>query len=356
MRWPWSRPEAPAPAPEERASYTDQVVAAIIARAEGSGAADASATAALEAASGLYARCFAVARVEGRERARALLGLSGGVLAGMARSLIRHGQSLHVIDVARGRLRLWPSSGWDVTGVGPDPEGWTYRADVPTPGGLITRTYPAASVVHLRYAVTPSRPWEGVSPLAWASETGKLAGALEGALANEAAGPHGHLLTIPAAGEAAITALKAQIKTIKGQAALLETTASGYGESRASAPRRDWQPERLGADPPPAVSLRTKAAEAVLAACGVPPELFSGDGQGTAAREAFRRFLHGSLMGVARMVEEETTTKLEARVRLNFDPLMAADLSGRARAFQSLVGGGMGLAEAAALAGLLTRR
>ena len=37
---------------------------------------------------------------------------------------------------------------------------------------------------------------------------------------------------------------------------------------------------------------------------------------------------------------------------LNFDALFAADLSGRARAFQSMVGGGMDVAKAAALSGL----
>ena len=37
----------------------------------------------------------------------------------------------------------------------------------------------------------------------------------------------------------------------------------------------------------------------------------------------------------------------------NFDRLFASDLSGRARAFQSMVGGGMAVDQAAGLAGLL---
>ena len=40
-------------------------------------------------------------------------------------------------------------------------------------------------------------------------------------------------------------------------------------------------------------------------------------------------------------------------MRLTFDGLFAADLSGRARAFQSMVGGGMDVSRAAALAGLM---
>ena len=40
-------------------------------------------------------------------------------------------------------------------------------------------------------------------------------------------------------------------------------------------------------------------------------------------------------------------------ISLSFDGLFAADLAGRARAFQSLVNGGMDVAKAAALAGLM---
>ncbi|MCY4511315.1 MAG: hypothetical protein OXG35_30780 [Acidobacteria bacterium] len=39
---------------------------------------------------------------------------------------------------------------------------------------------------------------------------------------------------------------------------------------------------------------------------------------------------------------------------MNLDRLFAADLAGRARAFQSMVGGGMDPGKAAGLAGLMT--
>ena len=49
----------------------------------------------------------------------------------------------------------------------------------------------------------------------------------------------------------------------------------------------------------------------------------------------------------------ELAVKLDVPgLRLNFDRLMASDLSGRARAFGSLVQGGMDAERAAALAGL----
>ena len=55
----------------------------------------------------------------------------------------------------------------------------------------------------------------------------------------------------------------------------------------------------------------------------------------------------------AEVVAAELSEKLERDIALSFDRLMASDLSGRARAFQSMVHGGMDLAQAAALAGLM---
>lgn len=49
----------------------------------------------------------------------------------------------------------------------------------------------------------------------------------------------------------------------------------------------------------------------------------------------------------------EASLKLGTNVTFSFDKLFASDLSGRARAFQSLTGGGMEAAKAAALSGLM---
>ena len=54
------------------------------------------------------------------------------------------------------------------------------------------------------------------------------------------------------------------------------------------------------------------------------------------------------------MILPELREKLnEPELTLNFDALMASDLQGRARAFQSLVGGGMDVERAATLSGML---
>ena len=74
---------------------------------------------------------------------------------------------------------------------------------------------------------------------------------------------------------------------------------------------------------------------------------------GTALREAWRQFLHSSVMPVSLSVSAELSEKLDTDIRLSFDRMFASDLNGRARAFQSMVGGGMDVQKAAALAGLM---
>ena len=91
----------------------------------------------------------------------------------------------------------------------------------------------------------------------------------------------------------------------------------------------------------------------LLAACAIPPGLLTANTDGTAQRESYRRYLHTVVLPWGRIVERELTMKLGGEVRLSFDALMASDLSGRARAFASMVNGGMALERAAALSGLL---
>ena len=56
---------------------------------------------------------------------------------------------------------------------------------------------------------------------------------------------------------------------------------------------------------------------------------------------------------MGKMVESELRAKLDDEVSLSWQELRASDLSGRARAFQSMVGGGMPIAEAVSVAGLM---
>ena len=90
-----------------------------------------------------------------------------------------------------------------------------------------------------------------------------------------------------------------------------------------------------------------------VAACGASVSLFT-DADGTAQREALRRFHLATVIPVARLIEHELSERFETPdLKFVFD-LYPADLAGRASAFQRLVSGGMSVEKAAAISGILT--
>ena len=113
------------------------------------------------------------------------------------------------------------------------------------------RSYePSSGVVHCRYSASRQAvPGMGCSPLGWCNTSGKLASSLETRLGEEASGPVGYLLPVPhdkspgtEESPGAYDALRKDINALRGQNALLETTAAGHGDGRQAAPQRDWQP------------------------------------------------------------------------------------------------------------------
>ena len=348
--WPFRRREKR----DSGGDFSDAVVRLIEAQAAGT-AADASSTAAVEAASGALSRAFASARVEGPPHV--MEAVTPVFLAQAGRDLIRSGDSMHVIDVDRaGRVSLLPCSSWHFEGDA-HPRTWTVRATYYGPSTSTTRHLPFAGVVFVRWGSTPGQPYAGIGPLSWAHTTARLQSEAERSLADEACGPLAQLLPVPQDGgddsqDDPLGELKADVRTARGRALLVETVAAGWGEGRTSAPQRDWVASRLGPNPPESMAtIRQDAFAAVLAATGTPPSLFV-DADGTAQREAVRRWHLGTVLPLARILEAELSDKLEATVRLRFDayPL---DLAGRAQAFQKLVAGGVAVAEALATAGLL---
>ena len=71
------------------------------------------------------------------------------------------------------------------------------------------------------------------------------------------------------------------------------------------------------------------------------------------SRSPLSELLFGVVAPLGRMVQEELQAKLETEITISWEELRASDLSGRARAFQSMVGGGMDVTKAASLAGLM---
>ena len=342
LRWPLERRE-------ESTDYSDAVVAQILANARAAKPAKASATAALESCAGLVGRAFASAEVSAPDSRAAAL--TPDRLALIGRALIRAGDVVLVLDVVGGELRLLPASDWTITGSN-DPATWTYEATMAGPDGTRTRTVGAEAVVHLRYATAPATPWKGIGPIQAATLAGTLSAEVVKALGDEAAGPRGHLLPIPVDGnDPTVEALKADIRNNPGRAWLVE---GGDWDNAGGGREASWKPQRLGANPPASlVEAARHAAGEVYAACGLSAALFDRQADGTARREAYRQALFGLIAPLGRIVSAELTAKLDADVKLDWTELRAADVAGRARAFQSMVGAGMEIERAAALSGLM---
>ena len=296
-----------------------------------------------EACAGLWGRSFASATVTPSSLATAAL--TPAVLEAIGRRLLLHGEAVFEITVEDGAVGLVEASNWDIT----ERAQWVYRADFSTPEGTYHRTLTADRVLHPRIGSSSGRPWQGESPIP--SSTAALAAVLETKLTQEVGGPVGNVLPLPHKGS--VAALQADVDKLAGRTVLVESTSSGYGD-REAAPKGDWLTRRIGADPPEAmIELRKEVQASILAACGCPGSLLERS-DGTLAREEMRRFLHSTISPVARVVAEELAVKLDTPgLALDFSALFASDLSGRARTFQSMVGGGMEVEKATALAGLM---
>ena len=286
--WPFNRSEK-----RQSGAYSDAILSELL-RTAGGEVAIATATAAVEAAAGYWARALAGATSSHPT-------ITPAYLACVGREMIRRGEALHEIRVDdAGQVQLVPVAHWDVWGA-PDRAAWWYNATINGPSTSSVRPLPGVAVVHQVYAVDPLAPWRGVSPLKYAGLSAELLATLERKLADEAGGPVGSVLPIPQDGgddgddADPMEPLKATLRTLRGRLAFVETTSAGWDEGQTKAPRRDWQQQRIGANPPATLrDLRGDVAMAVLTACGVPTALVD-DSDGTAQREAWRRFVMGQV-------------------------------------------------------------
>ena len=184
---------------------------------------------------------------------------------------------------------------------------------------------------------------------------GTIAGRVEGKLAEDLAAPVAYILPIPSdGGSPKLDALRGDIATAAGAAVLLEGTSGGWEETRnAAGTRNDWKPQRLGPEIPE--GLRETWKDVLMAvgnACGIPAGLLDPGADGTAQREAYRRFIMASVQPVADMMAEVAGEALDAEITVGFAALHAHDITGRSNAMAKLVGAGMSLEDAQKLVGL----
>ena len=341
MKWPFSR-TTPGPQETRDDSATDLIIAAILSAARGTVAQGASAG--LEIAAGYWQRGFATAALApSGVLADALLPHLGFI----GRELCRRGEAAFEINIDRG-ITLLPASTITVTG-SVHPDTWLYELTLSGPSEMLTRTLTPDRVLHLRYAVSPSFPWRGISPIEAGGTTKTLLNNLEQRLAEEAGAAVGSVIPVPSV--SASGNLQADLRALKGELVLVDSTGQNWGAGATGAPPVDYPVRRIGADPPEVLArLRRESEQSVLAACGVPQSVLSA-ADGTASREGFRQFLHATLTPIAMQVSRQIAERFDGGVDFDFDALYASDVQGRARGFQSLAKGGMEVERAARLTG-----
>ena len=298
-------------------------------------------TAAVEFAVGIVGRAAMAAEVK----------VSGATLdpytmAQLFRETILLGESVHVIDLNRrtGMTRLLPIATRPIITGGSTPERWRYEIKLPRPNGedpldidqLPSRNVGAEGMVHVRYMPYPLAPWIGVSPLQSARFTAETLARIERSLQDDAKIPTGAILPQPdGISDAGITQVKTAVTAGKGGLTLIETTRGGFGLGKESAPERDWDQKRFGANAPASsIQLWEAAMLAVMAALGVPPSLYTS--QGAALRESYRH-LFGSLMEpLGKLIEAELSEKLDEEITIRWPERLKSDISAMSRGFSSL--------------------
>ena len=329
--------------PEVRESYTDMAVARIMANA--GGASDGAALAAVETAARLWGAGLSSATVT--PSSATLEGVTPPVLDAIGRSLCRSGESLWAIDVRGGQVRLIACGSWNVSG-SDDPSTWRYHCTLTGPTSTRTVTLDAASVVHIRYAPCPSRPWAGRSPVRLAVDTARAAGLLEKATSEELNFTQKQLIA-PRRGAGDFSPIDSLSPDVITK--IVESFAQHVGAPTIVLPA-DVVPSRLGPEPPQSFSdLRNLFENSMLAMHGIPPALVAARGTGAGARESFRQVLHSLIKPLGELVVQEIREKLDPAAHIDFAALRAGDITGSARAFGSLVTAGLTPQSAAAIVG-----
>ena len=331
--------------PEVRESYTDMVVARIMGASAGESGGGA-ALAAIETAARLWGAGLSSATLT--PSSVALASVTPSVLDSIGRSLCRAGESLHVIDVSGGQVRLIACGSWTVLG-SDDPSTWTYVCTLSGPSSTRTVTLPGASVLNVRYSPHPARAWRGRSPLEMAVDTARAAGRLETATSEELSFTQSQILSPRQRASDYGIADTLQPEVIQQ---IVDAFAKHTNTAALVIPA-DVQASRLGPTPPDSFAdLRDRLENSLLSLHGVPPALVAARGTGTALREAMRQVGASLIRPLGELVGQEIREKLDPAAALDFTALRSADVQGAARAAGSLVKAGYSSQSAADAVGL----
>ncbi len=349
MKLPWTRKAKTENYADT--SYTDALISSLIRQAKGrtAGAVLTSETGALESAAGLVGRAFMAAGIEGDPvYTRAL---TPQIMEMIGRALMRRGDAVFYLDTTDG-LQLLPAQTHSIDGEAL-PSSWTYDITLAGPGRLRTlRPVGAGDVLHFRYGCDVETPWRGNAPLGVARAVGELLAETATYAIQESGKPRGAFLATPKDGDdATIEALKADTRTAAGAIMFVESMANNWESGGAAA--GDWGAKNFGPTMGEGMVEAAKMARSeALGALGLNEALFLG-ADSAALRESWRLALFGLIAPLGQLVQAELRAKIDPSISLTWTELRASDLSGRARAFQSLVKGGKTVDEATQIAGLL---
>jgi len=303
--------------------YTDTIVQMLLERATGEVLGIAAAE---EMAAGLLGRSFAAAEVSGSDASM----FPPDVMMTVARDLMLQGESLWRVGL---------------------PMEWHSSYDFQKNGNYLIDSIPvqAVNVFHPRYAMDRTTG-RGVSPIDCVPRLRKYLRQVEQVLQQESTAKVGYVIPAPLSGVAQSDFI-AKFQAAKGGAIMAESMAGGYGD-RMNRPLGDYEQKRIGVETPLSVQNQyLEASKTALNVYGVPTSIVYPT-DASSMREGWRIFLHSTIEPLAKIVVE-AARRAEVRIGITFDALMASDIQGRARAFGSLVQGGMDVADAAVATGLL---
>jgi hypothetical protein len=255
-------------------------------------------------------------------------------MAMIARSLALRGEAVMLIR----ETGLVPCADWDLRTRGGRPAA--YRVSISEAGGGTTQTALAAEVLHVAIGADMVAPWAGQAPLRRASLTAGLLQAIEASLGEvfENAPLGSQIVPFPESPETDLNNLGRSFRGQRGRVMLRESVA--VTAAGGPAPATDWRPQSVTPDIRGAVPVETlqAARDAICAAFGVLPALFSHDGQGPLVREAQRHLAAWVLQPICEVLSEEASAKLGTDVKIDaLTPLQAFDQGGSARAVATLV-------------------
>lgn len=262
--------------------------------------------------------------------------LPRAVMAQAARALALRGESLWYF----GDAGLLPVSDYDYStrhGV-----IRAYRLTIPDAGGAYSVTALPAEVLHFKIGVDSSNPWQGTAPLKRAALTAELLHTLETALAEVYANaPIGsQVVPFPESPGTDLETLGRGFAGRRGRVLLRESV--NVAAAGGPVPQQDWKPQALTPNLADSMATQNLAAArgAILAAFGVLPALLDPATTGPMVREAQRHLAGWTLQPMAMLMAEEASGKLGSVVEIDvMRPVQAYDVSGRARAFATLVQG-----------------